>query len=178
MCGLGAILRTDGEPIPDEWLDLIDARIAHRGPDGEGRFRDRARVATPKGTRTITVALVHRRMSRGADDVRVATVWHRGDLFDLNGLISGEGITLLSVFGISNAGIIACSGRDGTRNFAVRLTPVDVPAGDVTGDCRAGFIDLLTLLSEWGPCTYCIADLDGDGTVGPADLMIVLATWG
>ncbi len=60
MCGIGAILRTDGEPIPDEWLDAIDDRIAHRGPDGQGRFRDQAR---PEGRETVHVGLVHRRLS-------------------------------------------------------------------------------------------------------------------
>ena len=25
MCGIGGILRTDGQPIPEEWLDAIDA---------------------------------------------------------------------------------------------------------------------------------------------------------
>ena len=40
MCGIGAILRSDGGAIPDSWLDAIDARIAHRGPDGNGKFRD------------------------------------------------------------------------------------------------------------------------------------------
>jgi asparagine synthetase B (glutamine-hydrolysing) len=63
MCGIGAILRTDGEPVPDEWLDAIDARIASRGPDGHGRFRDRVEVAGARGTRTVEVALVHRRLS-------------------------------------------------------------------------------------------------------------------
>ena len=54
MCGIGAILRTDSEPIPDEWLDAIDARIAGRGPDGQGRFRDRVEIrgdAGPRGDR-------------------------------------------------------------------------------------------------------------------------------
>ena len=63
MCGIGGILRTDGEPIPDEWLDAIDARIAYRGPDGHGRFRDRVEVETPEGKRIVEIALVHRRLS-------------------------------------------------------------------------------------------------------------------
>ncbi len=64
MCGIGGILRTDGEPIPDEWLDAIDARIAYRGPDGHGRFRDRVEIATPEGEkRIVEIALVHRRLS-------------------------------------------------------------------------------------------------------------------
>jgi asparagine synthase (glutamine-hydrolysing) len=66
MCGIGGILRTDGQPIPEEWLDLIDARIAWRGPDGHGRFRDRVEVAddkAPGGKRIVEVAFVHRRLS-------------------------------------------------------------------------------------------------------------------
>jgi asparagine synthase (glutamine-hydrolysing) len=63
MCGIGAILRTDSEPIPDEWLDAIDARIAVRGPDGQGRFRDRVDIRGASGPRTVEVALLHRRMS-------------------------------------------------------------------------------------------------------------------
>ena len=63
MCGIGGILRTDGKPIPDEWLDAIDARIAYRGPDGHGRFRDRVEIDTPDGKRTVEVAFVHRRLS-------------------------------------------------------------------------------------------------------------------
>jgi asparagine synthase (glutamine-hydrolysing) len=59
MCGIGGILRRDGQPIPKEWLDGIDARIAYRGPDGHGRFHDRVE----SGGRVIEVALVHRRLS-------------------------------------------------------------------------------------------------------------------
>ncbi len=63
MCGIGGILRTDGEPIPDAWLDAIDARIAYRGPDGKGRFRDRVEVEIDGGKKVVEVALVHRRLS-------------------------------------------------------------------------------------------------------------------
>ncbi len=63
MCGIGAILRSDGKRIPDRWLDAIDARIAHRGPDGAGRFRDRVELDGAAGHRVIEVALVHRRLA-------------------------------------------------------------------------------------------------------------------
>src|SRR6185295_19162854 len=66
MCGIGGILRTDGQPIPEEWLDIIDARIAYRGPDGHGRFRDRVEIVdvnAPGGKRAVEVAFVHRRLS-------------------------------------------------------------------------------------------------------------------
>lgn len=69
MCGIAGVLKIyqPGEPvpphhesIPDEWLDTLDDAIKHRGPDGAGRFRDRA--TRPDGT-TVDVALVHRRLS-------------------------------------------------------------------------------------------------------------------
>ncbi len=63
MCGIGGILRTDGEPIPEAWLDLIDRRIAHRGPDGHGRFRDRVEIEGSDGPRAVEVALIHRRLA-------------------------------------------------------------------------------------------------------------------
>lgn len=68
MCGIAGILRVhltgDAPPpfesIPDTWLDLLDSAIAHRGPDGQGRFRDRS---VRKDGRKVDVALVHRRLA-------------------------------------------------------------------------------------------------------------------
>ncbi len=55
-----AMFRPHAEAIPEQWLDSLEASIAHRGPDGRGRFRDRA--VAPDGT-IVDVALVHRRLS-------------------------------------------------------------------------------------------------------------------
>lgn len=63
MCGIGGIMRRDGGAIPEAWLDAIDARVAHRGPDGLGRFRDRVETDTEGERRTVEIALVHRRLS-------------------------------------------------------------------------------------------------------------------
>lgn len=69
MCGIGGILRAwpagttpppPHESIPEAWLDTIDEAIKHRGPDGQGRFRDRA--VRPDGS-VVDVALVHRRLA-------------------------------------------------------------------------------------------------------------------
>jgi asparagine synthase (glutamine-hydrolysing) len=69
MCGIGGVLRIfpPGEPvpphhesIPESWLDTLDDAIKHRGPDGQGRFRDRA--IRDDGA-TVDIALVHRRLS-------------------------------------------------------------------------------------------------------------------
>ncbi len=48
------------EAIPEVWLDTIDEAIKHRGPDGQGRFRDR--VMRADGS-VVDVALVHRRLA-------------------------------------------------------------------------------------------------------------------
>lgn len=74
MCGIAGILRftPPGDAasaalarplrlaIPDAWLDLLDHAIAHRGPDGRGRFRDR--ILRPDGS-LVDLALVHRRLA-------------------------------------------------------------------------------------------------------------------
>ena len=70
MCGIAGVIRIhepkDGPPpppleaIPESWLDILDDSIKHRGPDGQGRFRDRA--VREDGT-VIDIALVHRRLS-------------------------------------------------------------------------------------------------------------------
>lgn len=73
MCGIAGILRVHPpgsagsnappshlDSIPESWLDLLDDSIKHRGPDGQGRFRDR--VLRADGC-TVDVALIHRRLS-------------------------------------------------------------------------------------------------------------------
>ncbi len=70
MCGIAGILKVhdpkDGPPpphfeaIPEAWLDVLDESIKHRGPDGQGRFRDRA--VRDDGV-VVDVAFVHRRLS-------------------------------------------------------------------------------------------------------------------
>jgi len=49
---------------------------------------------------------------------------------------------------------------------------------DVDGSGAIDVLDLLALLSAWGPCETCPADLDGDGLVGTLDLLILLADYG
>jgi CxxC motif-containing protein (DUF1111 family) len=50
--------------------------------------------------------------------------------------------------------------------------------GDVNGDGTVEFVDLLNVLSAWGPCSDCAEDFDGDGMVGFADLLLLLSRWG
>lgn len=51
MCGIAGIARFDGAPPDVRTLSRVNAALAHRGPDGEGRY-----VAGP-------VALAHRRLA-------------------------------------------------------------------------------------------------------------------
>ncbi|MBC7772320.1 MAG: asparagine synthase (glutamine-hydrolyzing) [Pyrinomonadaceae bacterium] len=76
MCGIAGIIRItapsiesqdrrslsrpSAEAIPEAWLDALDNSIKHRGPDGTGRFRDRA---VRSDGAIVDVALVHRRLS-------------------------------------------------------------------------------------------------------------------
>ena len=39
MCGIAGFMSGDGTPPADAPLDALDAALAHRGPDGSGRFR-------------------------------------------------------------------------------------------------------------------------------------------
>ena len=48
---------------------------------------------------------------------------------------------------------------------------------DLNGDNVVSIVDLIAVLSAWGPCD-CDADIDQSGDVGIGDLLIVLAAWG
>ncbi len=68
MCGIAVILkftpkgvRQNQEVIAESWMDALDAAIAHRGPNGRGRYRDA--VAAADGSGTVHVAMAHRRLA-------------------------------------------------------------------------------------------------------------------
>ena len=67
-------------------------------------------------------------------------------------------------------------------DMAAAAAEVIGPLGDLDGDGVVGILDLLILLSAWGPCldppARCPADLDDDGGVGILDLLTLLAHWG
>lgn len=79
-------------------------------------------------------------------------------------------------------GVVAWVPAGGGPGFV--STPFEVSTfctGDIDGDDVIGFSDLITILTEWGPCPPggpCPADLDDDGSVGLSDLLFVLAGWG
>jgi hypothetical protein len=63
-------------------------------------------------------------------------------------------------------------GTDYTFNFNSLI-------GDIDGDGKVGFSDLLILARNYGqPGTFSQGDLDGDGNVNFADLLIVARNYG
>ena len=61
MCGLAGIVAWDDRfRIGHATLEAMSGRVAHRGPDGSGRFRDRA---VHRDGATLDIALVHARLS-------------------------------------------------------------------------------------------------------------------
>jgi asparagine synthase (glutamine-hydrolysing) len=51
MCGIAGILTMDGRKVEDNWLNTMAGKMIHRGPDGEGIWRD------------THIGFVHRRLS-------------------------------------------------------------------------------------------------------------------
>jgi hypothetical protein len=66
-------------------------------------------------------------------------------------------------------------GGSGLVRFTV--TPSARPA-DVNGDGVVDVLDLLAVLTSWGPCPGCPEDVNRDGTVDVLDLLLVLTDWG
>lgn len=59
------------------------------------------------------------------------------------------------------------------------MVEVDQPSpGDLNLDGAVNTVDLLAMLSAWGPCGGCPPDLDEDGFVNVLDLLTLLANWG
>jgi probable HAF family extracellular repeat protein len=119
----------------------------------------------------------------GNPNIETAFIWQNGIMYDLNDLVvPSTGAEIVWAIAINNQGQITGEGYDIDGDIvAVLLTPVDVPFGDLDGDCTVGIDDFLILLAAWGPCPPaggCPADLNGDGSVGVVDFLVLLANWG
>ena len=60
-----------------------------------------------------------------------------------------------------------------------KLTIEYIIGGDLDGNDAVNVDDMLTLLSEWGPCGKkdCVSDINGDNVVDVNDLLALLANW-
>ena len=111
---------------------------------------------------------------KGAGSARVAVIWRDGVPIALDELLEHGDVLIDRASAINDAGQIA--GQTARGNACI-LTRRPIIAGDVTCDGVVGMSDLLQVLSRWGPCGLCTADLDRDRFVGPGDLTIVLRNW-
>ena len=80
--------------------------------------------------------------------------------------------------------LIASGTFDADLDGPVRWLNCPCPA-DLNGDSHVNIIDLLSVVSRWGPCPppppVCSADLappGGDNVVNILDLLAVVAAWG
>lgn len=63
-------------------------------------------------------------------------------------------------------------------SFTFRRLNAPPCPGDVDASGEVGFVDVLAILTAWGPCDECPEDADGDGVVAFSDLLLVLEGWG
>jgi hypothetical protein len=80
----------------------------------------------------------------------------------------------------SHVGYLFNGNPSTVRNrFEITAAPVPCPE-DVNGDGVVDVLDLLDLLTAWGPCPPgpCPADVNGDGVVDVLDLLDLLTAWG
>ncbi len=82
--------------------------------------------------------------------------------------------------GTFDAASPAATDTPGSPNVDCDIEPPSCP-GDVDGDGTVDFQDLLSLLSDFGPCepgTPCDADFDGNGSVDFQDLLTLVSAFG
>jgi hypothetical protein len=67
------------------------------------------------------------------------------------------------------------------KDVAVAVGAPILPRADVNGDGAVNVLDLVEVITLWGPCpappSACPADVDDDGAVGVTDLVAVVLDW-
>lgn len=110
---------------------------------------------------------------------RVAFLWQEGRIRAINDLlVAGLNLDIDLATATNDRGQILAWTHVKASRVAVLLEPIALSIGDATGNCRVNAADLLLVLSNWGRCQGCPADLDMDGSVDFYDLLLVLANWG
>ncbi len=66
----------------------------------------------------------------------------------------------------------------GTVFIGIEHEGEDECPGDCNQDKVVDVVDLIDLLSRWGPCAACCQDINGDGVVSIVDLLVLLSNFG
>jgi hypothetical protein len=108
-----------------------------------------------------------------------ATLWRAGQPIDLNQFLPADSNLVLE-YGkaISDNGwIVLDSINSAFQNLVVLLRPISPAPGDTDCNARVDMDDLLHVITAWGPCLGCSADLNGDHSVNVEDLVLVITNW-
>ncbi|MCI0364633.1 MAG: dockerin type I domain-containing protein, partial [Phycisphaerales bacterium] len=80
---------------------------------------------------------------------------------------------------------VVCGAEGRIAHAALLMSKAPPIPGDLNGDGVVNVLDLLAVISAWGPCPpppgSCAADISppgGDGTVNILDLLAVISNWG
>jgi uncharacterized membrane protein len=112
-------------------------------------------------------------------DVSRATLWRAGQPIDLNQFLPADSNLVLE-YGKAisdNGSIVVDSINSAFQNLVVLMRPVSPAPGDTDCNTRVDMDDLLHVITAWGPCLGCSADLNGDHSVNVEDLMLVITNW-
>jgi hypothetical protein len=66
----------------------------------------------------------------------------------------------------------------GIETLSVRRSGQLACTGDTDGNGIVNVVDLLALISVWGPCEACNEDFDSNGIVNVIDLLALIGAWG
>lgn len=101
---------------------------------------------------------------------------------DVDGLDNGD--DLITINATSEGGIAAGGGGPVSSDLTVVINGARPPCpANIcgVGDDTVNVLDLLAIISSWGPCVVannCPADINDDGTVNVLDLLLVIGEWG
>jgi probable HAF family extracellular repeat protein len=104
-----------------------------------------------------------------------ACIWRNGAPRRLVDLVSPP-IGIGRALAISDTGQIATEGSPSSQGALV-LTAITTIPGDVDCNSRVDVDDLVRVITRWGPCQGCDADMTGNGDVDIADLVQVIQNW-
>jgi asparagine synthase (glutamine-hydrolysing) len=86
MCGIAGVLFTDGRPVDREVIERMSLALRHRGPDGEGRYRDEGTPSVGLASRRLAVIDVALGAQPMSTDDGHFTIVYNGEVFNADEL--------------------------------------------------------------------------------------------